>query len=446
MLCKCCAKRSFGYGVRHLSGITSTEYEERLMDGKVLLFTRNGVFQARLYSGNRHYIYKSLRTRDVNKARDLAMRAHYELEFRKEQKLPLQQKRFSEVLNEYERLRAKQNARGTHKQRNKANQQQTSDAMLRQIERVSKFWHEYCGMKAVDKIDNALLRDYVDWRREYYERMPADKRPRNHSLNPADKTLEWETTFALTVLKYAQERGYRGNVPLPSFRHIAQRAKTRPAFTVEEYRRLYKEMRKWMHEEKDNPKFRYTREMLRDYVLILANSGMRVGEANNLRSTDLVKMTDDTGRELYGFDVDGKTGKRFIVLRAIAKRYVDRCLERNAKWAEHWAEAAQNNVKKHNRKRIKHADWLFRMADGNQVIALIDQFNTVLERAGVSHNADGEKYSLYSLRHFYAVQMLRAGRVNAFDIARNMGTSVQIIERYYGKHATSRVLATRLGG
>lgn len=68
------------------------------MDGKVLLFTRNGVFQARLYSGNRHYIYKSLRTRDVNKARDLAMRAHYELEFRKEQKLPLQQKRFSEVL------------------------------------------------------------------------------------------------------------------------------------------------------------------------------------------------------------------------------------------------------------------------------------------------------------------------------------------------------------
>jgi integrase len=33
-----------------------------------------------------------------------------------------------------------------------------------------------------------------------------------------------------------------------------------------------------------------------------------------------------------------------------------------------------------------------------------------------------------------------------FDIARNMGTSVQIIEAYYGKHATSSVLATRLGG
>jgi len=42
-----------------------------------------------------------------------------------------------------------------------------------------------------------------------------------------------------------------------------------------------------MHEEKDNPKWRYTRELLRDYVLVLANSGMRVGEANNLRVGDL---------------------------------------------------------------------------------------------------------------------------------------------------------------
>ncbi len=101
--------------------------------------------------------------------------------------------------------------------------------MLRQIRRVSKFWHEYCGKKPVDKVDKELLRDYLDWRCDDYHRMPKDKRPKNHSLNPADKTLEWETTFALTVLKFAQERGYRGNKPTPTFRHKAQRTKTRPA-------------------------------------------------------------------------------------------------------------------------------------------------------------------------------------------------------------------------
>ena len=57
------------------------------------------------------------------------------------------------MLNEYAKLRESQNARGTYKHSNKANQQQTSDYMLRQIVRVSKFWHEYCGKKPVDKIE-----------------------------------------------------------------------------------------------------------------------------------------------------------------------------------------------------------------------------------------------------------------------------------------------------
>ena len=86
------------------------------------------------------------------------------------------------------------------------------------------------------------------------------------------------------------------------------------------------------------------------------------------------------------------------------------------------------------------------MSDGSKVLSLIDQFNKVLELGGIRRSASGELYSLYCLRHFYAVQMLRSGRVGVFDIARNMGTSVQIIEAYYGKHATPQVLATRLGG
>jgi integrase len=422
------------------------EYEERLVDGKALLYTRNGMFQVRLYAGDRKYIYKSLRTRDVSKAREAAVRAYYELQFRKDQNLPVQQKRFSDVLKEYEKVRESQHLRGTYKQANKQNQQQTSPHMLRQIKRVGKFWHEYCGQRAVDNIDNTVLRDYVNWRRDYYRRMPESERPKKYSLDPADKTLEWETTYALTVLKYAHERGYRGHKPLPKFRHKAQRAKTRPAFSVDEYRLLYKTMRRWMWDERDNPKFRYTRDMLRDYVLILANSGMRVGEANNLRETDLVELIDDEGRLLYAFNVDGKTGKRMVVLRANAKRYVDRAMARNKLWAETWAETAAANAKKHNRKAAQHSNWLFRMVDGNKVITLMDQFNKVLELASLTHNTDGEKYTLYSLRHFYAVQMLRHGKVNVFDIARNMGTSVQIIEAYYGKHATSSVLATRLGG
>jgi integrase len=201
-----------------------------------------------------------------------------------------------------------------------------------------------------------------------------------------------------------------------------------------------------MHEEKDNARWRYTRELLRDYVLVLANSGMRVGEANNLRVGDLERFTDERGRENYAFNVNGKTGKRYVILRASARRYVERTLERNSRWQEEWAKTAAVGKKQHSRKTAQHDDWLFRMPDGNKIITLIDQFNEVLKRENITHNADGEKYTLYSLRHFYAVQMLRHGKVNVFDIARNMGTSVQIIESYYGKHATAQELATRLGG
>jgi hypothetical protein len=85
------------------------------------------------------------------------------------------------------------------------------------------------------------------------------------------------------------------------------------------------------------------------------------------------------------------------------------------------------------------------MYDGEKIITLIDQFKVVLEKAGLSKNRYDETYSLYSLRHFYAVTMLRKG-VPVFDIARNMGTSVQIIDSYYGKSATPMTLATTLGG
>ena len=70
--------------------------------------------------------------------------------------------------------------------------------------------------------------------------------------------------------------------------------------------------------------------------------------------------------------------------------------------------------------------------------------SSVLSEAGLQKNSFGQKYSLYSFRQFYAVNALRSG-VGVFEVARNMGTSVQIIQEYYGKQATSAVFATRLG-
>jgi len=441
------------------------EHRELLEDGKVLLYTRNGIFQARVYRGDRRYISRTLKTVKLEEARRLARRFFYEIEIKRDEGLPLQTRTFALVINEYTMLREREYERSKMSKINDSTQEVTSIYMLRQIKRVSKFWLAYCGKKEVDKIDNSVLKDYISWRKEYYHKLPERLRPKNYSINPADKTLEWESTYAKTVLKYAKERGYLGAKPLPDYRYKAERRIVRPTFTVPEYKKLYTRMRKWI-KETDNESWRYTRELLRDYVLILANSGMRVGEANNLKEGDVVEFKDELGRKNYLFNVQGKTGKRTVIPRANAVRYVERNIKRNEEWTARQAALSldkkpssneQVKIPANRRKvgsvRTSGIDkskstglWFFRMADGEQVITLIDQFRALLDSIGLSKNRDGLAYTLYSLRHFYAVEMLRKGKVGVFDIARNMGTSVQIIEQYYGKQATPMALATKLGG
>jgi integrase len=417
------------------------EQLEELEDGKLLLFQRNEIFQARIYIGDRKYIYKSLKTKDRAEAIKTGTRLFYELEYKQREGLPIQQKSFNNVIDEYIAFRQSQYDKSLAVKTNSSSQQQTSIHMLRQIKRVAKFWREYCGTMGVSNIDNAVLKDYVAWRKDYYYRIDEKKRPRNYKLNPADKTIEWETTLAKTLLKYAHEKGYRGKTQLPTYRFKAERAIVRPTFTVAEYWEIIKGMRKGIKDTK-NKEWKYTKELLRDYVLILANSGMRVGEANNLQDADVVEFKDELGRRNYMFSVRGKTGKRIVIPRTSVVRYVERVRARNA---VRLGEEKIRDVRSPKRKIVDTQGWFFCMYDGNKLITLIDQFNALLTAIKLSENRDKEKYTLYSLRHFYAVMMLRRG-IPVFDIARNMGTSVQIIEKYYGKQATSLALATKLGG
>lgn len=106
-------------------------------------------------------------------------------------------------------------------------------------------------------------------------------------------------------------------------------------------------------------------------------------------------------------------------------RYIERMQERN--------------------KERKAKDPFFAMRDGSRITSLIDQFQIVLKDAGILENRDGDRFTLYSLRHFYAVMGIRKG-VPIYDLSKNMGTSVAIIESYYGRQATAGSLATKLGG
>ena len=109
------------------------------------------------------------------------------------------------------------------------------------------------------------------------------------------------------LVKFAHEQGYRGNRPLPTFTFVPKIKRVRPALTITEFHNLHRNLENYLLEAK-NEKQRAIRFLLHDYVMTLALSGIRVGEANNLLVRDIVPITDSDGRPNVQLHVNGKTG------------------------------------------------------------------------------------------------------------------------------------------
>ncbi len=65
------------------------------------------------------------------------------------------------------------------------------------------------------------------------------------------------------------------------------------------------------------------------------------------------------------------------------------------------------------------------------------QFKLVMQRAGIQQDPfTGSKHSIYSLRHTAICMriILSEGQINIFNLAKNAGTSVDQIERFYARN------------
>ena len=287
----------------------------------------NGVFYLRVYlTGERKYKHVSLGTAVLKEARKKAVSKYHLLQVRRDEGLPIFKKKFADVVDEYIRTRISEQQidkkRAEHGNRKRA----ISDGMVRQMNRVGKFLVEFAGHKAVDALDNNSIKNYVSWRIEYYSKIPIEQRPRNYKLTPKDKTLQWETVLFKTILKYAYHLGYRGNRVPPDYRIQSVKAIVRPPFEVEDYKKVYRAFPKWIAQRKMGTEWRATRELLRDYVLILANSGLRTGEANELRWCDVSEFSDSVNgverKNCRLILAKGKTGPRTVIPRSSVNMYL----------------------------------------------------------------------------------------------------------------------------
>jgi hypothetical protein len=85
------------------------------------------------------------------------------------------------------------------------------------------------------------------------------------------------------------------------------------------------------------------------------------------------------------------------------------------------------------------SDYLFLPTYKNRITAgkiMQRQFKELLKRSGLETDPTGKKHSIYSLRHTaICMRIIQSeGKVNIFNLAKNAGTSVEQIERFYAKH------------
>jgi len=238
------------------------------------------------------------------------------------------------------------------------------------------------------------------------------------------------------VFEVAVQHGWASREKLPTLTNKGRKSDVRPTFSLPEYRRLVQRLRHWSRNGRTE-RTRQMRELLRDYVLILANTGMRHGtEAQNLKWKHIEWYVDLQKQQYLQMTVSGKTGARQLIAKHQVARYLQRIKDRFDDLRDYTLDELLN---------ARVDEYVFRLRDGTRTQNLHQSFEQFLRDADLLYGTTSETArTLYSLRHFYATMELYRGR-NIHQLAVQMGTSVGMLEQHYSK-LTPMLLAEQFAG
>ena len=335
------------------------------------------------------FVVKSTKTTDDFEARRFAEDLYYRLEGKARRGEPINSPTFRRVFSEWSKIsaadRESRNARYL-------------DGSVRRVE----LWGlKYLGDLAINQIDENRLAGFVDWRLS---------QPRK----PAIVTIKNERNAIRQLLKFAKRKGYIQFVPEV---HIKSgKVNARPDIPEVEWHRLTHFLPQYVDSAQDKRRQR-ERFYLALYILIMGNTGLRIGEARRLKWRD-VSTTRTLADEVRAIlSVRGKTGEREVVCNRGVERYLD---ELRSFRTEELGLC------------LPDQEYVFCHPSGAPVGSFKGGFQRALKEAGVLFASDGKKRVPYSLRHTYATMRIAEG-VSVFQLAANMGTSVEMLEDFYGK-------------
>jgi integrase len=294
----------------------------------------------------------------------------------------------------------------------------------------------FFGSLPVNKITPGKVQEYrVHRMTAYAEPNPESKskhKPRTRP--PSRSTLHDEIVTLRLVLKTAQRHGWLEHIPDLTPPYKAQvKIVHRPWFSPEEYKQLYEAARAYA-KQPFHDHFKWNAEQVYDFILFMANTGLRPDEALNLQHRDVTIVEDDaTGKEILEIEVRGKRGVGFCKSMPGAVKAYRRILARAKPAAEESRRERQRRRKEGGdpppppvTEYPQPTDLVF---PGNH----IKLFNNLLERTKLKFDRDGKPRTAYSLRHTYICMRLMEG-ADIYQVAKNCRTSVEMIEKHYAIH------------
>lgn len=388
--------------------------DKEVLNKGLIIFRRGDVQHREFYcrirvQGERRYKTIALQTDDITTARTKAYDAQVEIRYAVKNDMPVFNRSFREVAEEYLKLMERRQTVGEVSLHRYKNLQSRLNGVL----------NDYVGAKQVHNIKQEEWQEYPSWRR-------ANGKGRIRA-RISDSTIGAEMTVFSAVMNYAIQKRY-----VPASHRFEGKPKLkgsrRDEFTAEEYRKLHSVGRAWM-KKATTPQGEWYRAMCYNFILIMCNTGMRPVEAKNLRWRDVMQAQDRDKRDIVVLFVQGKDKSRKLVAPASVGDYLER-------------------VRKLS-KATKPDDFVFTIINGKQAKFLYcDTVEALLDEAGLRIGPGEIPRTTYCFRHTYATMRLSEG-VDVYILAEQMGTSVKMIEQHYGhvntiKHA-DRVLMGMTG-
>jgi integrase len=261
-------------------------------------------------------------------------------------------------------------------------------------------------------------------------------------LKPSRSTLHKEIVCLRQVLKAANRLGWLPYLPsLAAPFRASGKISHRGWFSPAEYNQLWRATQARARNPQ-KPRWKWSSEQLHDYVLFMANTGLRPDEAARLEFRDVGVVDDDaTGERILEIEVRGKRGVGFCKSMPGAVHPFDRLSKRlRAHDEDGLAEGRRSiagdeplptKVARPKPKPIKRTkpgptDRLFPQSHRQL-------FNEILGEQKLKVDRDGQLRTAYSLRHTYICMRLMEG-ADIYQIAKNCRTSVEMIEKHYASH------------